>query len=56
MSENRYSVIYYDAQHNKIEVCVHAEHVTEAIEVVRSEVPSLKSYPGRIRSVIRGCK
>ena len=40
----------------RIELCVEAEHVTEAIEAVRNEVPALKTYPGRIFSVIRGCK
>lgn len=52
---NRYTVQYRNGEGIKISLCVKAEHVTEAIEVARAEVPSLKSYPGRIFSVIRGC-
>ena len=53
---NRYTVQYRNQYGVKIELCVAAEHVTEAIEVARNEVPALKLYPGRIFSVIRGCK
>lgn len=53
---NRYTVRYRNQDGIKIELCVKAEHVTEAIEVARSEVPALKTYPGRIYSVIKGCK
>lgn len=52
---NRYTVQYRNQDGAKIELCVAAEHVTEAIEVARSEVPALKLYPGRIFSVIGGC-
>lgn len=52
---NRYEVQYRNSEGTKISLCVKAEHVTEAIEVARSEVPSLKAHPGRIFSVIRGC-
>ena len=52
---NRYTVQYRNSEGAKISLCVKAEHVTEAIEVARSEVPALKSHPGRIFSVIRGC-
>lgn len=54
-SPNRYTVRYKNADGVSIELCVKAEHVTEAIEVARNEIPALKLYPGRIRSVIRGC-
>ena len=53
---NRYTVQYRNQDGIKIELCVEAEHVTEAIEAARNEVPSLKQYPGRIFSVIGGCK
>lgn len=53
---NRYTVQYRNQDGIKIELCVEAEHVTEAIEAARREVPSLKLYPGRIFSVIGGCK
>ena len=53
---NRYTIRYRNQDGIKIELCVKAEHVTEAIEAARSEVPALKLYPGRIYSVIRGCK
>lgn len=52
---HRYTVHYFNPEGIKIELCVKAEHVTEAIEAVRAEVPALKLYPGRICSVIRGC-
>jgi len=52
---NRYTVLYRNQDGIKIELCVKAEHVTEAIEVARNEVPALKLYPGRICSVIGGC-
>ena len=52
---NRYTVRYRNAEGQKIELCVSADHVTEAIEVARNEVPALKLYPGRIFSVIGGC-
>jgi len=52
---NRYTVQYRNQDGVKIELCVKAEHVTEAIEVARNEVPALKLYPGRIFSVIGGC-
>ena len=52
----RYTLTYKNQDGIKIELCVKAEHVTEAIEAARSEVPALKLYPGRIVSVIKGCK
>ena len=52
---NRYTVRYRNQDGIKVELCVKAEHVTEAIEAARDEVPALKSYPNRIFSVIRGC-
>ena len=51
---NRYTVTYRNHEGVKIDFCVPAEHVTEAIEAARHEVPALKLYPGRIISVIRG--
>lgn len=53
---NRYTVRYRNHDGNKVELCVLAEHVTEAIEVARSEIPSLKSFPHRIYSVVREAK
>ncbi len=53
---NRYTIQYRNQDGLKIELCVKAEHVTEAIEVARNEIPALKLYPGRICSVIKGCK
>ena len=53
---NRYTVRYRNQDGIKVELCVKAEHVTEAIEAARDEVPALKSYPNRIFSVIRGCE
>lgn len=50
-----YTIRYRSFEGARIELCVEAEHVTEAIEVARHEVPSLALYPGRIESVIRGC-
>ena len=52
----RYTVRYKNQDGTKIELCVKAEHVTEAIEVARHEIPALKLHPGRIYSVIKGCK
>lgn len=52
---SRYTIRYRNQDGLKIELCVKAEHVTEAIEVARHEVPSLKLHPGRIYSVIKGC-
>ena len=52
---NRYTIQYQGSDDSKIELCVNAEHVTEAIESARNEVPMLKLYPSRIISVIRGC-
>lgn len=51
----RYTVRYRTHEGARIELCVEAEHVTEAIEVARFECRSLYLYPGRIESVIRGC-
>ena len=51
-----YTLTYKNQDGIKIELCVKAEHVTEAIEAARSEIPALKLYPGRIVSVVRGCK
>ena len=51
----RYTLTYKNQDGIKVELCVKAEHVTEAIEAARSEIPALKLYPGRIVSVIRGC-
>jgi hypothetical protein len=53
---NRYTVIYKNHEGISIELCVKAEHVTEAIEQARHDIPALLSHPGRIVSVIRGCK
>ena len=53
--QNRFTVRYRNQDGVKIELCVEAEHVTEAIEAARNEVPSLKNHPGRIFSVIGGC-
>ena len=50
-----YTIRYRSFEGARIELCVEAEHVTEAIEVARHEVPSLALHPGRIESVIRGC-
>ena len=50
-----YTVRYNTFDGARIELCVQAEHATEAIEVARREVPSLASHPGRIVSIIRGC-
>ena len=50
-----YTVRYNSFEGARYELCVEAEHVTEAIEVARREVPSLALHPGRIVSVIRGC-
>ena len=52
---NRFTVRYRNQDGVKIELCVAAEHVTEAIEAARNEVPALKNHPGRIFSVIGGC-
>lgn len=54
--ETRYTVRYRNHEGAKIDICVQAETVTEAIEVARHEVPNLKAYPGRIYSVIGGCE
>ncbi len=51
----RYTVRYRTFEGARIELCVEADHVTEAIEVARHEVPALALHPGRIESVIRGC-
>lgn len=51
----QYTIRYKTFEGSRIELCVEADHVTEAIEVVRHEVPSLLQHPGRIESVIRGC-
>ena len=40
--ENRYTVRYRNHEGAKIDICVAAENVTEAIEVARHEVPALK--------------
>ena len=53
--DDRYTVRYHNADGVKVDVCVTAEHVTEAIEVAAQEVPNLKYYPGRIYSVTKGC-
>ena len=50
-----YTVRYLSHEGEKISLCVTANHVTGAIEVARSEVPSLSLHPGRIHSIIRGC-
>lgn len=52
---SRYTIRYLNVEGAKIDICVEAEHVTEAIEVARHEVPALALHPGRIHSVIRGC-
>ena len=53
--EQRYTVWYRNNDGVKIELCVEAESVTEAMEAAMHEVPSLKSNPHRIFSVIGGC-
>ena len=53
---NRYTVVYKNHEGVSIELCVKAEHVTEAIESARHEIPALLQHPGRIVSVIRGCQ
>ena len=53
---NRYTVVYKNSEGVSIELCVKAEHVTEAIESARHEIPALLQHPGRIVSVIRGCQ
>ena len=55
MTENRYEVTYRSKEGAKIQLCVTALNVTEAIFVAGQEVPTLKLYPGRICSVVRGC-
>ena len=54
--ESRYTVRYQNQEGDRIDICVAAENVTEAIEAARHEVPSLKLYPSSICSVIGGCK
>ncbi len=51
----RYTIRYRTFEGARIEICVEADHVTEAIEVARHEVPILSLHPGRIESVIKGC-
>ena len=51
----RYTVRYKTFEGARIELCVEAEHVTEAIEVARFECRSIYLYPNLIESVIRGC-
>ena len=52
---NRYTVQYRNADGVKVELCVEAEHVTEAVEAAMHEIPSLKTHPHRIFSVVGGC-
>ena len=52
---DRYTVRYKNQEGHRIEICVRAEFVTEAIEAAMHEVPALKQYPRRIDAVIRGC-
>ena len=51
-----YTVCYNTPEGVRSEVCVKADHVTEAIEAARHEVPSLSLYPNRIVSIIQGCQ
>jgi len=53
--QNCYTVQYRNPQGVKVELCVEAEHVTEAIEAAMHEVPILKTFPHRIFSVVGGC-
>ena len=55
MTKQTYTIRYRNFQGERLELCVDAEHVTEAIEAARSEVKSLRDHPGRIESVVRGC-
>ena len=55
-AEDRYTVRYRNADGGKVDICVAAEHVTEAVEAACQEVSALKAHPHRIYSVIRGCK
>ncbi len=50
-----YTVRYNTPEGVRSELCVKADHATEAIEVARREVRSLSLYPNRIVSIIRGC-
>ena len=50
-----YTIRYLNFEGANINICVEAEHVTEAIEAARHEVPALALHPGRIHSVFRGC-
>lgn len=52
---NRYTVQYRNPDGVKVELCVEAEHVTEAVEAAMHEVPALKNHPHRIFSVVGGC-
>jgi len=50
-----YTVRYLTFEGDKVDLCVTANNVTEAIEVARQEVPTLAVHANRIHSVIRGC-
>jgi hypothetical protein len=50
-----YTVRYNTFEGARVDLCVKAQHSTEAIEVARREVPSLALYPNRIVSITRGC-
>ena len=55
MTEQTYTIRYRNFQGERLELCVEATTVTEAIEAARDEVSAIKLHPGRIESVIRGC-
>ncbi len=50
-----YTIRYLTIEGAKADLCVTANHATEAIEEARREVPALSLHPARIHSVIRGC-
>ena len=55
MTKQTYTIRYRNFQGERLELCVDATTITEAIEAARDEVPAIKLHPGRIESVIRGC-
>ena len=55
MTDSFYTIRYRNADGSRIELCLKADNVSEAIESARHEVPALKNWPGRIEGVIKGC-
>lgn len=53
--KSSYTLRYNTFEGARVELCVEAESVTEAISVAREEVESIRQHPNRIVSVIRGC-